>query len=114
MKKSVKILTLVMALIMICLPLTACFNNLSGKYENKTILGTSTYEFKGNKFTYEDDLGIELEGTYKIKDDKIYFEFKDLDEDEQELMDELYGDGVDFKKTDDGIKIAGVEYEKAD
>ena len=113
MKKSVRILALVMVALMICLPLTACGKKLSGKYENKTILGKETYEFKGNKFTYESSLGVELEGTYKIKGDKIIFEF-DLEDEEKELADALFDNECDFEKTDDGIKINKTEYEKAD
>ncbi len=108
MKKSVKFLALVMALLMICLPLTACGKRLSGKYEHESWGIKTTYEFKGNKVTYSVG-GEEVEGTYEIKDDKIIFEF-----DGNKLVELINGEELDFEKTDDGIEIEGIEYKKAD
>ena len=110
MKKSVKVLALAMVVLMLSLSLTACFNRLSGEYEHESLLGDSSYTFKGNKFTYNYG-SIEIEGTYKIEDDKIIFE---LDEDVDDLTKALFDEKCDFEKTDDGIKIDGVEYEKVD
>jgi uncharacterized lipoprotein YehR (DUF1307 family) len=113
MKRSVKIIALAMCALMICLSLVSCGNKLSGEYENKSILGKSTYEFKGNKFTYSYG-ELEIEGTYKIKDDKITFEFDIEDEDQKELADALFDNSCDFEKTEDGIEINGIEYKKVD
>ena len=121
MKRSVKILALVMATLMLCLSLAACGKKLSGEYElDATIAGSgvvTTYAFKGSKVTITLEtkvLGsvtntVEIEGKYSIDDDKITFEFEDEDDDAKK-----YNGEFDFKETDDGIKIGLLEYKKVD
>ena len=80
MKKSVRILAVVMAALMLCLCLASCGKKLSGEYYfgDKDITKTyTTYEFKGNKLTITGyALGKKVdaacfEATYKIKGDEI-------------------------------------------
>ena len=119
MKRSVKILALAMAALMLCLSLVACGKKLSGEYElDATILGTgavTTYAFSGSKvtITLETKAGgivtktIELNGKYAIDGDKITFEFEGEDA-------KTYSGEFDFEETEKGIKIGIVEYKKAD
>ena len=107
MKKSVKILALVLAILMICIPLTACGKELSGKYEAMGIISAGTYEFDGSDFTYK-LATTECKGTYEIKDDKIIFDY------EESYMGAILGTEFDFEETEEGIKIGSVEYKKAD
>ena len=121
MKKTVRILALVMALATVLCVFAACGTTLSGTYSNvEEVLGIESgarIEFSGKKFEMTlIVLGQEatLEGTYKIKDDKITFTF-DEDEIENDWVKEAVEDmtdSVDFKKGDDYIKIGGVKYEK--
>ena len=119
MKKTVRILALVMALATVLCVFAACGTTLSGTYASEEELGSNvTMEFKGKKVTFTFKvLGQELpelEGTYEIKDDEITFEF-DEDEIENDIlksMVEEMTESVDFEKGKDYIKIAGVKYEK--
>ena len=119
MKRSVKILALVMAAMMLCLSLVACGKKLSGEYElDATILGTgavTTYAFSGSKvtITLETKAGgivtktVELDGKYAIDGDKITFEFEGEDA-------KTYNGEFDFAETEKGIKIGIIEYKKVD
>ena len=119
MKKSVKILALVMATLMLCLALASCGKKLSGEYVlDATIAGSgavTTYAFSGSKVTLTIEtklLGsvtdtVEFEGKYSIEDDKITFDFDEDDADD-------YNKAFDFEETDNGIKIGILEYKKAD
>lgn len=119
MKRSVKILALVMAAMMLCLSLVACGKKLSGEYElDATILGTgavTTYAFSGSKvtITLETKAGgivtntVELDGKYSIDGDKITFEFEGEDA-------KTYSGEFDFAETEKGIKIGIIEYKKVD
>jgi uncharacterized lipoprotein YehR (DUF1307 family) len=105
--------------IMLCLTLASCGNKLSGTYvweeEIMGVKSSQTLVFKGSKVTMTTEAAgqtiFELEGTYEIDDDKIKFEFESDDEEVKEMLDELNVDAK-YEKTDDGIKIDGVEYEK--
>lgn len=113
MKKSIRVLALVMALTMVLFVFASCGKKLSGKYSAE-VLGTSaTYEFKGSKVTITvKALGssvLEVEGTYKIDDDKITFTFESDDEDADK-----YNGTFDFEEKEDSIKIGLVEYKKVD
>ena len=117
MKKTIiRIVALSLVAIMVCVALASCGKTLSGTYSNKIdVFGVSStetvYKFSGKKVTIEVTAGVagfestvDFEGTYKIEDDKITFTFEG---DGSE-----YSGTVPFEKTDDGIKIAGIEYKK--
>ena len=113
MKKSVRILSVVMVVLMLCLTLASCGKTLSGKYSAEAVGSGATFEFKGSKVTLTVKLlGAEVasaEGTYEIKDDKITLTFGDEDEDVKK-----YDGTFDFEEKEDSIKIGIVEYEKKD
>lgn len=121
MKKSIKILAIVMTVVMVCLTLASCGKKLSGDY-TADFLGTgTTLSFKGSNVTMTVKvLTVEVasvEGTYKIEDDKITFDFIDEDKVEDEDAKAVLADfngTLKFEEGDDYIKIAGVKYEKAD
>ena len=115
MKKMTKIFSLVMVLVLVCLVFASCAKTLSGTYSAKLDVAVASsetsYTFSGKKVTIEITTGlagfektVEFEGTYEIEDDKITFTFEGDGED--------YSGTVPFEKTDDGIKIAGIEYKK--
>ncbi len=114
MKKSVRIIAVAMALLMVALVFTACGTTISGKYGANIVIGDLILEFKGKNVTVTFDplMGenSSIEGTYKIEDDKITFDFGDKEED-SDWLGKLLGT-QDFEKTDDGIKIGLVEYKK--
>ncbi len=105
MKKSIKVLALVMTAVILCLTLASCGKTLSGTYSMEAF-GTGTeFEFKGNKVTITAkvagaQVGDPVEGKYSIKDDKITFEFESDDKEAEE-----YNGTFDFEEGDDYIKI---------
>ena len=117
MKKTIlKIVALSLVAVMICALLVSCGTTLSGTYSAKIDVGVAesetSYKFSGKKVTVTTTAGVagfektvELDGTYKIEDDKITFTFEGEDANS-------YSGTVPFEKTEDGIKIAGVEYKK--
>ena len=114
MKKTVRILAATMALLMVCFVFASC-GTISGTYSNEVeafgIASGTTFTFKGNKVSMTIKVaGMSsdpIEGTYKIKGDKITFTFKGDSKDAEKWNQEL-----SFEKTDAGIKIGGVEYKK--
>ena len=116
MKKTIlKIVALSLVAVMMCALLASCGKTLSGTYSAKLDVAVASsetsYTFSGKKVTIEITTGlagfektVEFEGTYEIDDDKITFTFEGDGED--------YSGTVPFEKTDDGIKIAGIEYKK--
>ncbi|MBQ8140596.1 MAG: hypothetical protein IJ038_02750 [Clostridia bacterium] len=122
MKKTIKVLALVMTALMLCMALASCAKKLSGKY-SADILGTgTTLTFDGSDVK----LGItvtllgevaSVDGTYTIEDDKITFDFVDEENVENEKAKAVLADftgTLDFEEGDDYIKIGGVKYEKVD
>ncbi|MBQ7384252.1 MAG: hypothetical protein IJV72_05625 [Clostridia bacterium] len=124
MKKSVKVLALVMVALMLCMSLASCAKKLSGSYKGEINVVLASYEvvyeFKGDKVTVTrqiesligDSEPFVLEGTYEIIEDddgelKIKFEYEKDD-------DVIKGGTFDFEEGDGYIKIAGVKYEKQD
>ncbi len=116
MKKSVRIIAIAMALLMVTLALASCGGGLSGTYMRKGLLANTTMKFSGKNvtITYGD---LEVKGTYTIEDDKITIELEENDDDTgleallKEVVESIAGT-QSFEKTDDGIKIGGVEYKK--
>ena len=120
MKKFVKVIAFVMALVTLTCVLASC-GGLSGKY-GATVAGTGTeYEFKGNKvyITYK-ILTAKLdpiEGKYSIDGDKIKFEFSTEGIENgiaKGFIEELNKIEHSFEKGDDYIKIDGVKYTKVE
>ena len=113
MKKSIRVLALVMALTMVLFVFASCGKKLSGEYSAEVLGSGATYEFKGSKVTITvKALGTSLfsaEGTYKIDDDKITFTFESDDDKADE-----YNGTFDFEEKEDSIKIGIVEYKKVD
>ncbi len=113
-------------IVVMMLSLVACGNKLSGTYVSKGEY--ITYEFSGSNVTLTVKSlikTIEMKGTYEIKDDKITI---NMEEDNSGLIDIISGvealvgiEGLsdaltsgthEFEKTDDGIKIDGMELTK--
>ncbi len=120
MKRSVKILALVMAALMICLALTACGKKLSGKY-SADVLGTgTTMTFDGSNVKIAITVTLlgevaSVDAKYEIKDDKISFDIADEEEVSNDLAKRVISsleEPVSFEEGEDYIKIAGVKYNK--
>ena len=116
MKKTTKIIALALVAVFVCLTFAACGKTISGEYAAEINIGVAstktTYKFSGSKVTITNVTGAvgfekttTFEGKYEIKDDQITFTFEDDDA-------SSYNQTVSFEKTDDGIKIGGVEYKK--
>ena len=123
MKKTIiRIVALSLIAIMMCAVLASCGKTISGTYTGKAdafgLAGaTITYKFSGKKvaitatanvFGFEKT--VESNGTYEIteKDDgslAITFTFENEDA-------KSYSGTVSYEKTDDGIKLGGLEYKK--
>lgn len=114
MKKSIRIMSIMLVAVILCMSLAACGKKLSGKYSAEIpVVGGVAFTFKGSKVTIAiTALGSQIasvEGKYSIKDDKITFTFES---DEEEVK--AYNGTFDFAETEKGIKIGLVEYKKAD
>ena len=119
MKKSIRILAVVLVAVMLCMTLASCGKKLSGTYElDLSVAGTGVvniYEFSGKKVNITIEVKfagavtetVSFEGTYSIEDDKITIDIED--DGEYDLSGTF-----DFAETEDGIKIALVEYKKAE
>lgn len=119
MKKSVKIIAVAVAVIILAMSLVSCDlfgKKLDGKYEpESSLVGTFTFDGKNVEYSYKTILGkiVSQEGTYKIEDDTITFEW--VDEDGEELEDASFDGKYEFKEKDNGdIVIGEFEFEKAD
>ncbi len=110
MKKTIRILALVMVAAMLCCVLASCGNTLKGTYKTDGVFGIGevSYTFDGNKFTYVAGVGalaLTLHGTYEIKDDQITLTLDDGEEDSKSIT------GTHkFEKGEDYIKIGGATY----
>lgn len=115
MKKSVRILAVVMALLMVTLAFASCGKTLKGTYTAEVFGSGVELEFDGKEVTISLKLlGAEVgssTGTYKIKDDQITLTF-DSDNDKVEA----YNGTFDFEEGEDYIKIGtfGKFTKKAD
>ena len=124
MKKTVRILSVVLALLMVTLVFASCAKTLKGKYSAEVNLGvlkyTATYEFSGKNVTVTkvvnpligDAQTYTIKGTYEIienadetMDIKFTFETED---------DDIKSGTFDFEQGEDYIKIGVVTYKKAE
>ncbi len=123
MKKSIiRIIALSLVVVFACAVLASCGKTISGTYTAGAnafgLAGTEkTYKFSGSKVKITNVTNVagfekttEFEGKYEIgEDDKgnatITFTFEDKDA-------ESFSGTLPFEKTEDGIKIGGIEYKK--
>ena len=121
MKKSIRIVAVAMAALMLCMALVSCDlfgKKLDGKYEcDAALIGKYTMKFEGSKVTLtRTNLFGSIdkwEGKYVIEDDTIDFTFTDDDGDEIEGVpfgDETYT----FEENDEDIQIGNFTFEKVD
>lgn len=126
MKKTIRLVAVLMIVAMLAVSLTSCSKMLSGKYVAEIeipFLGESTvvYEFIGNKVTYtatsKGTFGTEKTetktGTYEIMEDNddpsklvIAFEFEGEDRYTRSFSE---GENVDGEKI---ITIGGIDYKQ--
>ncbi len=111
MKKSVRIVAVVMALLMVTLVFASCGKTLKGTYSAEAFGTGASYEFSGKNVTVTykalGNVLYEIEGTYKIEDDKITFTFENDDENAKD-----YSGTFDFEEGENYIKIGIVKYTK--
>lgn len=121
MKKVLSLVLAIAVLATLCLTLASCGKKLSGEYSAEVIGTGTTMKFDGKdvKITFT-VLTIEVgsvNATYKIKGDKITFDFADEDEvsnDKAKKVIESLEEPVSFEEGEDYIKINGIKYEKKD
>lgn len=97
MKKSIRILSLVLAVAMLsgmALTLVACGNKLSGEYEMSSKLGSVTLKFSGSKVSFSGDVNL-VATTLKV-DDGAEIEYKIVDKDDDSQVIQFFiEDGKD-------------------
>lgn len=120
MKKTIKIVSVVLLACMLVLGLASCAKKLSGAYSGEVDLFvvkfTATYDFSGSKVTVTkvtnpiigESKTITIEGEYEIIENAdetmdIKFTFETAD-------DEIKSGTFDFEEGEDYIKIAGIKY----
>ena len=101
MRKSIRVLAVAMALLMVMAVLSSCGTKLSGTYEGFL----TTLTFDGDKVVASAG-PISIEGTYKIDGDKITLTFGN---DTLKL-----GGEHTFEQDGDTIKIGGISYTKGE
>ncbi len=115
MKKTLKIASLMLVLVMTVFIFASCGKTLSGTYKAESFVGSTTIEFTGiNKYKSVTDAlignNIVEEGTYEIDDEagKITFTFERDGEEATRTSSFAQGeeDGVKY------IKIDGIKYNK--
>ena len=122
MKKSIRVLVVLMALLMVTVVFASCAKTIKGTYSAEVDIAilkyTATYEFSGKNVTVTkvvnpllgESKTYTIEGTYEIieNDDDtmdIKFEFKTEDE-------HIKSGTFDFEQGEDYIKIGIVKYNK--
>lgn len=120
MKKSIRIVAMLMVVLILCMSLASCAKKLSGEY-SADVFGTgTTMTFDGNNVKIAITVTLlgevaSLDATYEIKDDKISFDIADEEEVTNDLAKQVIAsleEPVAFEKGDDYIKIGDVKYEK--
>lgn len=104
MKKNIiRIAVLVLAVVMLSMSLVSC-SKIGGTYTMTDKSGTTSYTFSfwSNKVVWN-YMGYELEGTYKIEDEKIYMNF---------IEGVWENDERSFRKEGNSIFLDDVEYVK--
>ncbi len=116
MKKTIKLIALCLVLIMTVTALASC--KPSGTYEAFIADSGIRLTFKGNDVTIAYvAVGIEIashEMTYEIEDDQISFSVPDDSKITNSYIKALIATPLSYEKVDNGIKIAGTTYVKAD
>lgn len=111
MRKSAKILSFLLVVVVLMFTLASCGSRLSGTYETDEVLGSKTsYTFDGNEVTIKITIigvSTELTGTYAIEDDEITFTFGE-DEDAK-----TYSGTHSFEKGDGYIKIGDTKLKES-
>lgn len=105
MRKS-NMIKRVLAAVMVCVmlfALTACATKLSGTYTSKGLLKQS-FTFMDNNKVKMSAFGLEIEGEYKIDDDKLTITYS--------LGGLHYDWEKSFKKDGSSIYIDGTEFVK--
>ena len=122
MKKTIRVMALVLALTAVLFVFASCGKTLSGTYSAEIDIAvlkyTATYEFKGSKVTATkvtnpligESKTTVLEGTYEIVENDdgsmdITLNFETAD-------DEIKSGTFDFEEGEDYIKIGLVTYNK--
>ncbi len=112
MKKIVSSVLVCVMLLGCIFALASCAKQLNGTYKSDELLGSyTTFTFEGNKVSlkltvmgFTSDKAIE--GTYKIEDGKIAFDFGDNEDADD------FSEPMDFEEATDYIKIGGTTYFK--
>ncbi len=116
MKTSVRLVAVTMALLMVTLVLASCAGSLYGTYTRQGLIANTTLKFSGSNVTITVGDAV-YKGTYEINEDEITIALNEDEDDTllesiaKEIIQELLGT-QSFEKTEDGIKIGGVEYKK--
>ena len=106
-KRSVRVLALCVAVLMLSAVLVSCGKTLAGVYECNTFGVVVTYTFSGKEFTRSikgltpNDMGVTESGTYRIADGNIYFTTSDGIE-----------ESFTFSGSGKNIVIADMEFSK--
>ena len=121
MKKSIRIMAVVMALLMVTFVFASCGKTLKGAYEAEIDLAilkyTATYEFSGSKVEITKKTTVvgnvntvSFEGKYEIaeNDDGSMEITITLESEDDEIKSGTYT----FEEGEDYIKIAGIQYTK--
>ena len=121
MKKSIRILAVVMALLMVTFVFASCGKTIKGTYSAEVDIAilkyTATYEFSGSKVNITKKATVlgsvkttEIEGKYEITENddgsmEITFELESED-------DQIKSGTFAFEEGEDYIKIGLIKYNK--
>lgn len=121
MKKTARILVVVMMIAILATSLVSCSKILNGSYTNDS-LGSTTYTFSGKNFTkvYKAsilgaDVSKTVEGTYEIKEDPdnsdaLVIVFTTTEDNETKTETLSFAEGEE--NGEKYIKISGIKYTK--